>query len=154
MTRNETIKALAKYFDIKELVDQHTYMRFGQSAWKVFDTRLLEGVLVLRRDILKVPLVCNNWHKGGAYSQRGFRCNISPLVADKTKAGKLYITAHGIGQGLDFSSPKMTADEMRKVIEQKKNLLPHPSRIENGKDAPTWLHYDVMTELSDKLTVF
>lgn len=154
MTREETITALKKYFDIRELVDSNVFARFGQTAWKVFDTRLLETLLVLRTEILKVPLVCNNWHKGGAYSQRGFRCNISPLVADKTKAGKLYITAHSIGQGVDLSSPKMTADAMRTRLEEMKAKLPYPIRYENGNDAPTWLHVDVMTDTKNKLTVF
>lgn len=154
MTREQTITALKKYFDIRELVDANVYARFGNTAWKVFDTRLLETLLVLRRDILQVPLICNNWHKGGAYSQRGFRCNISPLVADKTKAGKLYITAHSIGQGVDLSSPKMTADAMRTRLEELKAKLPYPIRYENGKDAPTWLHVDVMTDSTNPITVF
>ena len=156
MTKDEAIKALQKYFDIRELVDKSVFDRFGINAWQIFDTELLITILKLRTDILRVPLVCNNWTSGGSYSQRGFRPNISQIVSEKTKQGKLYVSAHTIGKGVDLSSPKMTADEMRETIVKNARLLPYRIRLENGKDAPTWLHIDTMTKIGgmDKITWF
>jgi len=154
MTREQTITALKKYFDIRELVSPAVFNKFGQSAWKVFDTRLLETLLVLRRDILQVPLVCNNWKSGGKLTQRGYRENVSDIVRQKTDNGSLYVSAHTLGQAVDLSSGKLSADEMRSKVQAMKTKLPHPIRIENGKDAPTWLHADVMTDSNNLITVF
>lgn len=144
MTRDEIIKEVSKFFDIRELVSENVYKKFGVSAWKVFDTDLLNTILVLRRDILKVPLICNNWKNGGQLSQRGFRENTCQIVSEKTKGGVTYISAHSIGKGIDLSSGKMSADDMRKKIAANAKLLPCNVRIESAKLAPTWLHIDTM----------
>ena len=146
MERHEAITRLKKYFDIRELVSKDVYNKFGQTAWRLFDTRLLETILVLREEILKVPLVCNNWKSGGTLTQRGFRENIAQIVWSKTNAGTLYVSAHCIGQGVDLSSSKMSADDMRNTIGLNARKLPYNVRIENKQGAPTWLHIDVMTE--------
>lgn len=145
MERSELITKLKKYFDIRELVSKDVYNYRRELAWSEFDTRLLETLLALRVDILKVPMVINNWKSGGSYSQRGFRENICELVAEKTKAGKLYMTAHN-GMAVDFTSPKMTPDEIRKVIAANAAKLPHKIRLETSKGAPTWVHIDVRAD--------
>ena len=154
MTRENTIKELRKYFDIRELVSKAVYVKFGEGAWRLFDTRLLETLLALRVDILKVPLVCNNWKSGGSLQQRGFRENTSAIVSDKTKENKMYLSAHTVGQAVDLSSSKMTADIMRNLIVQMKNKLPHKVRIEKAENAPTWLHIDVMSAGTAKIEWF
>lgn len=58
-TKKLLIEELKKYFNIKELVCPHVYDKFGERAWIFLDTMALRMLLVLRRDILKVPLVCN-----------------------------------------------------------------------------------------------
>lgn len=145
MERNKIITELQKYFKIEELVSPKVYETYGEANWRLFSTEILETALVLRCKILNVPLICNNWKGGGQLTQRGFRENISSIVWSKTNAGVLYMGAHTIGKGLDFSSGKMTADEMRAVIKAKQSLLPHKVRIELPKSAPTWLHIDTMT---------
>ena len=145
------IEKLNKYFDVRELVSPAVYNQFGANAWIVFDKRLLETLLALRADILCVPLVCNNWRAGGANKQRGFRENVCPICKEKTEAGRLYVSAHTIGKGVDLSSPKMDADTMRKTIEKNKSKLPYPVRIEAGV---SWLHIDTMTISTDKITYF
>lgn len=146
-----TIKELQKYFDVRELVSKDIYNKFGQNAWQVFDEKLLATLLVLRTEILCVPLVCNNWKAGGSFTQRGFRENVCGLVAYKTKAGQLYVSAHSIGKGVDLTSPKMDAETMRQTIEKEKSKLPYPVRIERGV---SWLHIDTMTLNTEKITYF
>jgi hypothetical protein len=108
-------------------------------------------VVVWLRQNLGIPLVCNNWYAGGQLDERGFRANLDPLVASKTKAGKLYCSAHCRGQAIDLSSGKMTAEEMRRWIRQHREDLPYPVRME--KDV-NWLHLDVANTTTDILVEF
>ena len=151
MERDKAIALLGKYFDISELVSNAVYTKYGQSAWRFFDTALIETLIALRTDILKVPLICNNWKSGGSFSQRGFRENIAPLVWSKTNAGVLYCSAHCLGKGVDLSSSKMTAEQMRTAIKKLAYKLPHKVRMEDGV---SWLHIDTMTDPSQQQTVY
>ena len=150
MERNEIIKELKKYFNIKELVCPHTYKRYGESSWKFLDTESLETLLVLRTKILCVPLICNNYSIN--LTQRGLRCNLCELTKEKTLKNTLYISAHSNGKGFDLTSPEMTAEEMRQKIKENAHLLPHPVRIE--KDV-NWLHIDCYDDgTGEKITYF
>lgn len=143
MTRKEIITQLSEYFDIKELVCKHTYAAFGQRAWQFLDTEYLHCLLIIRRDILGVSMTCNS----GGRNQRGLRCNLCQIVQDKTKAGKIYLSAHVNGAGGDFDARGMTAEEVRRAIEQKADILPYPIRMEAGV---TWLHFDVYDYMNCK----
>ena len=140
MNRKELITELKKFFDIRELVCPHTFAAFGERSWQFFDKDALELLLVLRRDIVKAPMLINNWHTGGKFSQRGFRCNICQLVKDKTLKGKIYLTSHANGAAFDFDAAGMTSEEVRKLVESKKDLLPCNVRME---DAVSWCHIDI-----------
>ena len=48
-----------KYFTVKELVSKDVYDLLGDNALKLFDPKALE-VLEDIREILEVPLICNN----------------------------------------------------------------------------------------------
>lgn len=148
MTRNKIIKCLKKYFHIKELVCPHVYEKFGERSWMFLATIYLHTLLVLRRDILKVPLICNT----KVLTQRGLRCNLCEIVREKTDDDIVYLSAHHLGMGGDLSSPEMTAEEMRQKIEENQDLLPYPIRLE---DDVNWLHIDCYDEdNSHKVTLF
>lgn len=51
----------SKYFTIEELVDESVFNLLKQEAFKLFDPKLIETIDVVR-EILDVPLICNNWH--------------------------------------------------------------------------------------------
>ena len=143
MTRKQIITKLSKYFDIQELVCPHCYQKFGaKTSWQFLDTELLHTILVLREDVLKCGMVCNDYKFGGKTTQRGLRCNICPLCKDKTLKNQIYLTAHANGAGLDFvfgANSGMTAEKARQLIKDNKHLLPYNVRIERGV---TWLHID------------
>ena len=80
MTREEILKEIRKYFDIDELVCDHTYARWKEQSWQFLDTDYLHCLLVIRRDILKKPMWCN----GSQKKQRGLRCNRCQMVREKT----------------------------------------------------------------------
>lgn len=140
MTRQELITQLKKYFDIRELVCQHTFNAFGEKSWQFFDRDFLEMLLVLRRDVLQAPMTVNNWHVGGKFSQRGFRCNICQLVRDKTIAKRIYLTAHANGAAIDADMQGLTAQQARAKIKENASLLPVNVRCEANV---SWLHIDI-----------
>lgn len=133
MERNEIINQLKKYFNIKELVCNHTYNKFGESSWQFLDTKLLHTLLVLRTEIFQTPMVINY---AGHY-QRGLRCNVCDLVKSKDK---VYLSAHILGKAADISMKTITGAQARQLIKKYQDKLPYPVRIE--KDV-NWLHIDV-----------
>lgn len=157
MTKVEIIEQLKPYFSVKELVSEQVYKQHGDRCWRFFGIELLHTLLVLRRDILQVPLVVNNWASGGKpkYEQRGLRANLDPMMVQKTTVDKiLYLSGHPLASAVDFSSPKMSAVEMRKKIRANQDKLPYPIRLENDKSAPTWVHVDTLTDSDKKITEF
>lgn len=138
MKRSELIQKTKEYFRLPELVCPHVYQRDGEKAWRYFPTAALE-TLVAIREIIDMPMHVNNWDIGGQLSQRGLRCNLCSLVSAKTRGGQLYVSAHMLGQGFDFSCSK-PAEEVRAIIRKNTSKLPHPIRLE--KDV-SWVHVDI-----------
>jgi hypothetical protein len=48
-----------KYFDIKEVVSPHVYAEYGDDAIQFLNSEAID-VLENIREILDVPLICNN----------------------------------------------------------------------------------------------
>lgn len=136
MTRDELIRQLRNYFQVSELVCPHTHSKWGERSWQFLDTAYLENLLVIRRDILQAPMVCNH----GAQLQRGLRCNRCELVSQKDA---VYLSSHVLGKAGDFTVKGMTAQEARQRIKDNAHLLPHPLRMEADV---SWLHFDVLPQ--------
>ena len=146
MTRSEIIKELHKYFQIRELVCEHTHSKWGERAWQFLDTDYLHVLLVLRRDILQVPMTCNH---DDAY-QRGLRCNMCEIVKEKDRN---YLSSHVLGKAGDFTCKGLTAQQARERIKANAQLLPCNIRLE---DKVSWLHFDVLPQfgITDKVYFF
>lgn len=143
-----------KYFGVKELVCPHVWERFGESAWVFIDRRLL-AVLLWIREELGLPIVVNNWAKGGQYSQRGLRCNCCALVKEKTALEKVYLSQHIQGKAVDFGVVGMKSAEVQRWLDENKERLPYPIRCE--RDTNGWTHIDVRVDAEDsgkKITWF
>lgn len=136
MSREDIIQELHKYFQISELVCEHTHSRWGERSWQFLDTDYLHALLIIRRDILQLPMVCN--HSGA--NQRGLRCNMCELVKEKSKT---YLSSHILGKAGDFTVKGMTAQQARDRIINNAHLLPCNIRLE---DKVTWLHFDVLPQ--------
>ena len=136
MDRTTLIKELHKYFPISELVCQHTYSKWGEKSWQFLDTAYLHNLLVIRRDILQVPMICNH----DEAHQRGLRCNLCELVKEKDE---VYLSPHKLGKAGDFTVKGMTAQEARSRIRNNAHLPPSPLRMEGGV---SWLHIDVLPQ--------
>lgn len=139
MTRNEIITQLHKFFDIEELVCNHTFSKWGDKSWQFLDTEFLHTLLVVRRDILKVPMYCNHY-KVETY-QRGLRCNRCGLVRNKKV---VYLSSHILGKAGDFTVEGMTAEQARQLIKANAHLLPCNIRLEGGV---SWLHIDTLPQI-------
>lgn len=146
MSREEIIKELHKYFQVSELVCEHTHSRWEERSWQFLDTDYLHALLIIRRDILQLPMTCNY---SGA-NQRGLRCNMCELVKEKTKN---YLSSHILGKAGDFTVKGLTAEQARERIKNNAHLLPCNIRME---DNVTWLHFDVLPQfgVTDKIYLF
>lgn len=134
--REQIIKDLHQFFQVSELVCEHTHSKWGERSWQFLDTDYLECLLIIRRDILQVPMTCN--HSGA--NQRGLRCNRCELVKEKKN---VYLSSHILGKAGDFSVKGMTAEEARSRIRNNAHLLPCNIRLENGV---SWIHFDVLPQ--------
>lgn len=139
-----------KNITVKELVCPHVYAKYGENSIKFLRKEILETIDIIRNEIVCAPIIINN----KSLTQRGLRCNICQLCANKTSAGKMYLTAHSFGAGLDFSSPKYTANQLREIILKNQDKLPYKIRMESEIDAPTWVHIDVLCEPNQKEKVY
>jgi hypothetical protein len=144
MDRNSIIRELHRFFQISELVCEHTHSKWGERAWQFLDTDFLACLLVIRRDILKKPMTCNH----GDATQRGLRCNRCDLVKGKSS---VYLSSHILGKAGDFSVEGMTAQEARSLIRNNAHLLPCAIRMEGGV---SWLHFDVLPQFGIKEKVY
>lgn len=136
MNRESILSAVRQYFDIDELVCNHTYDKWKEKAWQFLDTDFLHCLLIIRRDILKRPMWCN----GSQKKQRGLRCNRCEMVRSKSS---VYLSAHCLGKAGDFTISGMTAEQARMLIKQNADLLPCNIRVEEGV---SWLHFDVLPQ--------
>lgn len=152
MERNKIINELSKYFSIVELVGPKEYSRDKDLCWRYLRTDLLHTLLVIRKDILSVPITVNTWKSGGCFDERGFRSNISDIVKSKTLSGSLYVSPHSLGAAVDFGVKGMDAEEARRRIREAQHLLPYPIRMESDV---TWVHVDTFDNgNSEKITMF
>ena len=151
MERNELLKKVKKFFRIDELVCPHVYQRDGELAWQYFPDALLEQLIVIREIV--GTMIVNNYSSGGQFSQRGLRCTLCSLVSAKSNAKMLYASAHIMGQGIDFASPTKTAEEIRNLLIENADKLPHPMRLEKSVK---WVHFDMFqpTNIKQKIVQF
>lgn len=120
-----------KHFNTEELVSKQVFDVIGDAAIKLFDPKALETLEAIR-EILDVPLICNNWAYGGSRDDCGYRDLLCTIGASKS--------AHKEGKAFDLISTKMSASEMIARIIANQERLPYNIRIE---DEVSWLHFDV-----------
>lgn len=140
------------YFHAKEVVCPDVYDKFGLYSWQFFDPRLLDVMLVIREKT-GLPIVVNNWGKGGNLTQRGLRCHLCPMMKEKTRLEKLYMTAHSFGMAWDFNVVGQTVEETYRWIVNNQILLPHPIRLEEP-DGVNRVHLDTRSDGFRKITWF
>jgi hypothetical protein len=141
---------MSNYFELEELVCPHVFKKLGQSAWQIFDSRLLITLETMRQRLNK-PMFVNNWKTGGEFSQRGFRCIQCGLVKKAIEAEELYVSPHMTGQAVDFDVEGLVAEEVRLWIYKNKNIWPYAIRLESSV---SWVHLDTRAYDADKVYIF
>ena len=146
MTREEILTEIKKFFNVEELVCGHTFEKWGEKAWNFLDTNYLWCLLIIRRDIIKLPMWCNS----KIQKQRGLRCNRCQVVRSKTS---VYLSQHIFGKAGDFTITGMRPEKAREKIKENADLFPCKIRLEDGVN---WLHIDVMDQagVNDKVYIF
>ena len=140
MTREQIINEIKRFFDVSELVCDHTFAKFGDKAWQFLDTDYLHALLIIRRDIIKMPMYCNS----KTQKQRGLRCNRCQMVRSKSS---VYLSSHVLGKAGDFTVTGMKAQAVREKIKANADLLPCKVRLErwdaSGNEI-SWVHIDTI----------
>jgi len=139
-----------EYFSLDELVCEHVYNFYGNTAWQFFDSRLLITIDILRQKLNKAIFV-NDWQIHGQFDERGFRCLQCELVKKAIKEKRMYVSPHMTGQAVDFDVEGLLAEEVRQWIIKNQNLLPYPVRLEDGVN---WVHLDTRDADKGKVYLF
>lgn len=135
----EAVKFVKKYFSIKELVSKTAFESFPEETlWGLFDTKLLLGLYWVRAKTCK-PIIINNWHLKGVYSESGFRLPSSMVGA--------VLSSHRLGKGLDLKAGDM--NELRNACIE----CPHFTEIEDETFTPTWCHVSTREHFKDGLRI-
>ena len=136
-----------KYFQVKELVSSNIYKEYGDDAIKFLDPKALKALENVR-EILGVPLICNNWAAGGSRNYCGYREPECSIGAKNSM--------HKQGKAFDLISTKLTAKEMREILENNQDKLKYPIRVEkwDNKGELSWLHIDISPNTHGKKLYF
>ncbi len=131
-----------KHFKIYELVDKHTFEKFGEDAWMFFNPLALMSLDGIR-EFFGVPVTVNNWKWGGGLQYRGLR----PVYYT---SGATY-SQHRFGNSFDLDVKGVSAEDVRKVITANKDCLEfrHITCIEGSV---SWLHFDCRN-ISDRIRI-
>ena len=140
----------SEYFKIQELVSKNVYNKYGESAWRFIDEKLILSIDAIR-EYFNQPVTINNWMWGGNLQQRGLRANKDDIVSGKKD---YYISQHCLGKAVDLNIRDFSIKEIYDSILQNKDKFPYITRIENIKNTPTWIHIDVANTESDSIEVF
>lgn len=142
----------SKHFKIHELVCLDIYNRDKELAWRYFRPELIDFIDWLRERVDK-PIYINNWQWGGNKTQRGYRCNLCPLVKNKNI---LYASAHMLGAGVDFNVKNVHPNDVREYLKDNIHEFFNDNpcyirkcRIESNILAPTWVHIDFFEHPND-----
>lgn len=141
----------SKHFRIEEFVSKAVFDALGEKAWALLDPRLIQTMDLIKEVVGDRSVTINNWLWGGSFSQRGFRENTSQIVTDKTKAGKLYLSAHTVGMAADFDIKGFTAEQVRNLLVLLECTIPYKIRLEDGV---SWVHLDVRDDNKEKVYIF
>jgi hypothetical protein len=138
------------YFKLEELVCKDVFAAYGDQAWSFFDMRLLI-TLERVREMINKPIIINDWHKGGQFDERGFRCIKCDLVKSAIAENKIYVSPHMTGQAVDFDVQGLVAEEVRNWLVVNRMKLPYQIRLEQDVN---WVHLDTRAYKDERIHFF
>lgn len=131
----------SKYFKVEELVCPHVYKKYGDKSLEFFSEDLLKDLDIIR-EVLRVPIIINNWHIKGQYKESGNRCPFCSIVAKKIANKELDMSMHNLYQAFDLKPKGLEIKKAVKMIVNNVQRFKTIKRIENPEFTPTWIHID------------
>lgn len=128
-----------KYFKIEELVWPELYAERKETAWDMFDAKLLITLDELRSayGVIKV----NDWHAGGKFKESGARAWGTPTGA-KWSMHKLFRAA-------DCKFLSFSAEDVQTDILSHPDKFPFLTCMEDAAKTRNWLHVDTRNHNHD-----
>lgn len=143
--KKDLISILKNNFDIRELVCEAVYKKWGERSWMFLQTDLLCVISELRNSLLKVPMIVNTWASGGKFDERGLRCNLCEIPKMNAEFGILYLSPHTMGAAIDFHTKEYSAQEIREMIRDHWSRNPQLPNI-RLEEIVSWVHIDVFDD--------
>lgn len=144
--------------NVPKKISPHFYYHefFSEGIWrsssetflmKLIDPRIVQILEKLRVE-MNAPIYVNNWYWGGNSMYRGFR-------PQSTSVGAKY-SQHKMGRAVDFHVGRHTITEVHEYIlsREPEFLDLGLTRLEDVRDAPTWVHLDLGWTGLDGIYVF
>ena len=132
------------YFQIHELVDKKTYLKFGDDALMFFNPialQMLDGL----RDFLGVPLIVNNWRQDGPYEFSGFRpswCQVGAEYSQHRLGNAFDIKLQFTGKLINPVRISIENAFIKIINGQADERLKYLNCMEDIQFTPSWLHID------------
>lgn len=138
---------ISEHFDIREFVSKATFERNGEDSVKLIDPKIIALAEFLRK-YFGSSVTINNWHTGGNFQNRGFRDYDSPTGSPTSM--------HRQGKAFDCNIKGFTISDIHKAIKKDEQAFFNAGlrRVEDIKDAPTWLHCDIKETGLNKILFF
>lgn len=124
-------KYVPKYFKDYELLPPEVIESAGVNALLLMDERILIALDAVRK-LIGFPVIVNNWHSGGSFTQRGFRTEV---------IGAKY-SQHRYGRAVDFDVQGMTAEQVRNAIAGAWKTSTPLQNIRRMEADVSWVHID------------
>ncbi len=135
-----------KYFKLYELLPKEMYVD-EDTGWEGFDEKLLRTIDVVR-EIVGVPLICNNWRDGGNRNYCGAR---TPKSKHYRQGSFHSVREDRPVMAVDLISTRMSAPAIRETVASRNQELPFPIRFEEGV---SWVHLDTNAQVGYKVYFF
>lgn len=139
---------ISQHFNYSEFFSRSMCNSYSEAFLKrLLDPRVVPIMEQLRSSLGR-PIYINNWLWGGRSQSRGFRAFTSSVGARYSQ--------HKFGRAVDFSVGGMSANQVRQHILDNEQLYMSMgvSRLEDGRVATTWIHFDVSWTGLDRIYVF
>lgn len=138
---------LNDYFEVEEFVPPSIFKRYGSNSIWFIDPKIIQ-LATAYREFFGRPIIINDWHRKGKFSNRGFR------LPDTKVGGEL--SQHKFGRAFDCNVSGLKVESVYEaILDNKEHFMKSGlTTLENINFTETWIHSDVRyTGLNDILIV-
>jgi hypothetical protein len=133
---------MPKHFMPQELLPQSWIDAHGDNAMLVMDDRILKTLDNLSM-FFKLPIIVNDYCRGGILSYRGYRPTSYTACSDSSQ--------HRFGRAVDFDVKGKSAEQVRQIILKNRYKFPFITRMESDV---SWVHIDCANTGKSEMVLF